>query len=136
MLDKIQKDIELSVSEVRYRRLFEAAQDGIIILNANTGKIDDVNPYLIDKLGYSKEELINKNIWDIGAFKDIIANKDNFLKLQKSGYIRYEDKPLQTAEGLKIDVEFVSNIYTAGENRVIQCNIRDITENVKGSKRT
>jgi PAS domain-containing protein len=38
-------------SETRYRLLFEIAQDGILILNAEIGQIDDVNPYLIKMLG-------------------------------------------------------------------------------------
>jgi PAS domain S-box-containing protein len=118
----------LKESEVRYRRLFEAAKDGIIILDAETGMIVDVNPFLINLLGISYERFIEKTIWDIGFFKNIIANKDNFKKLQKEKYIRYEDKPLETADGRKIDVEFISNVYSVNNNKVIQCNIRDISE--------
>ncbi len=131
MIEKIKRDIALSVSEVRYRRLFESAQDGILILDADSGKINDVNPFLINLLGYSKNELIEKTVWEIGAFKDIIANKDNFKELQSEKYIRYEDLPLQTKDGKRIEVEFVSNVYSADNKDVIQCNIRDITERVK-----
>ena len=121
----------LSASESRYRRLFEAARDGILILDAETGMIVDVNPFLIEILGYSKEQFIEKAIWEIGFFKDIIPNKDNFLELQQKGYIRYEDIPLETANGKKINVEFVSNVYLVNQKKVIQCNIRDITERRK-----
>ncbi len=134
MLDRIQKDIELSVSEIRYRRLFETAQDGIIILDADTGQIDDINPYLIDMLGYSKEELVDKYIWQIGTFDDFANNKDKFLKLKTEGYIRYENMPLQTKDGRTINVEFVSNVYSADNKSVIQCNIRDISERIKATK--
>ncbi|GEM_PF-1887002 len=122
--------VRLSVkeSEIRYRRLFEAAQDGILILNAKTGMINDVNPYLIYMLGYSREEFIKKKLWEVGAFKDIKASKDAFLELQKNAYIRYKDLPLRTKDGKLIQVEFVSNVYKAGSEHVIQCNIRDITE--------
>ena len=58
----------LKDSELRYRRLFEAAQDGILILNAETGMIEDVNPYLINMLGYSREEFVEKKLWEVGAF--------------------------------------------------------------------
>jgi len=119
---------ELFTSEARYRRLFESAKDGILILDAETGKIVDVNPFLIDLLGYSKKEFIEKTIWEIGAFQDIIENKDKFLKLQQSEYVRYEDLPLVTSDGQKILVEFVSNVYLVNKNKVIQCQIRDITE--------
>ncbi|HKI53124.1 MAG TPA: PAS domain S-box protein [Anaerolineales bacterium] len=115
-------------SELRYRRLFEAAQDGILILDAKTGMIEDVNPYLIKILGYSREEFIKKRIWEVGAFIDIESSKEAFEALQENEYIRYEDLPLRTKGGRLIQVEFVSNVYQAGEEKVIQCNIRDITE--------
>lgn len=115
-------------SELRYRRLFESAKDGILILDAESGQIIDVNPFLIEILGFSKEELTGKELWEIGAFQDIVASKLAFDELQQRGYIRYEDLPLKTREGLTRQVEFVSNSYLADETRVIQCNIRDITE--------
>ncbi len=118
----------LSVSEMRYRRLFETAKDGILILDAKTGQIMNANPFLIQMLGYSEDEIIEKNIWDIGAFKDILANRENFLELQKQEYIRYEDLPLQTADGRQIAVEFVSNVYLVDNKKVIQCNIREISD--------
>jgi PAS domain S-box-containing protein len=115
-------------SELRYRRLFESAKDGILILDADSGQIVDVNPYLVEMLSFSKEELVGKELWEIGPFKDIVASKLAFAELQRRGYIRYENLPLESREGLVRQVEFVSNSYLAGENRVIQCNIRDITE--------
>ena len=118
----------LKDSEIRYRRLFEAAQDGILILDAKTGAITDVNPFLVKMLGYSREEFIKKKLWEMGAFKDIEASKDAFKALQKNAYIRYKDLPLRAKNGRLIQVEFVSNVYLAGNEKVIQCNIRDITE--------
>jgi PAS domain S-box-containing protein len=118
----------LEISENRYRRLFETAQDGILILDADTGQIQDVNPFLIEMLGYTMEEFLGKNLWEIGAFKDIEASKTIFLKLQEEGYVRYEDLPLETKDGRPINVEFVSNVYLVNHHKVIQCNIRDITE--------
>ena len=115
-------------SELRYRRLFEAAQDGILILDAETGAITDVNPFLIHMLGYTREELLEKRLWEVGAFKDIEASKYAFQALQKNEYIRYQDLPLRAKDGRLIQVEFVSNVYWAGREKVIQCNIRDITE--------
>ena len=117
----------LQVSETRYRRLFETAQDGILILDADTGEIFDINPFLIEMLGYPHEALLGKRLWEIGAFRDIEASKAAFLELQSKGYVRYEDLPLETRDERHIDVEFVSNIYSVDHKRVIQCNIRDIT---------
>jgi PAS domain S-box-containing protein len=118
----------LKASETRYRRLFETAQDGILILNAETGQIDDVNPFLKDMLGYTHEEFIGKKLWEIGAFKDTEASKAALAELQHTGYVRYEDLPLTTKDGREVDVEFVSNVYLVNRHEVIQCNIRDITE--------
>lgn len=118
----------LQGSELRYRRLFESAHDGILILDADSGQIVDVNPYLIEMLAFSKEELAGKELWEIGAFKDIVASKQAFAELQQQGYIRYENLPLESRDGEIRQVEVVSNSYLAGESRVIQCNIRDTTE--------
>lgn len=123
-------------SELRYRRLFESAQDGILILNAKSGSISDVNPYLIDMLGYSQEEFIGKKLWEVGAFRDIEASRDAFQALQENKFIRYEDLPLKTKEGRLIQVEFVSNVYLVGDEKVIQCNIRDISDRKRAEAAT
>jgi PAS domain S-box-containing protein len=118
----------LDMSEIRYRRLFESAKDGILILNAKTGMIVDVNPFLIELLGYSYDAFLGKKIWELGFLQDIVANQDHFIDLQKNGYVRYEDKPLKTKNGDQIDVEFISNTYEVNHEMVVQCNIRDITK--------
>jgi two-component system, cell cycle sensor histidine kinase and response regulator CckA len=118
----------LKDSETRYRRLFETAQDGILILDARTGSITDVNPFLVKLLDYSREEFVGKELWDIGLFKDIEASKAAFRELQEKHYVRYENLPLKTRDGRSINVEFVSNVYGENCKKVIQCNIRDITQ--------
>jgi PAS domain S-box-containing protein len=118
----------LKVSEMRYRRLFETAQDGILILNADTGQIDDVNPFLTDMLGYSREQLLGNKLWEIGPFKDTQASKAQFKELQRETYVRYDDLPVETRDGRSISVEFVSNVYQVNGGKVIQCNVRDITK--------
>jgi PAS domain S-box-containing protein len=123
-----QAEYTLKTSETRYRRLFETAKDGILILNARTGQIDDVNPFLIDMLGYTYEEFRGKKLWEIGAFKNLEANKTEFTELQDQGYVRYEDLPLTTKDGQEIAVEFVSNLYKVNGSKVIQCNIRNIAD--------
>jgi PAS domain S-box-containing protein len=126
--DQKQTEEALKSSEKRYRRLFETAQDGILILDAETGQISDVNPFLVEMLGYLHEDFLGKKLWGIGAFKDIEASKATFLELQSKGYVRYNDLPLETKDGRHIDVEFVSNVYLVNHKKVIQCNIRDITK--------
>lgn len=117
----------LKSSELRYRRLFESAQDGILILDAISGRIIDANPYLVDLLGTPQEDLLGKELWELGPFKDIIASKIAFAELQDCGYIRYDNLPLEDSSGIVKQVEFVSNSYLAGDRSVIQCNIRNIT---------
>ena len=128
-------EVALSASKIRYRRLFESAKDGILILDGNTGIIVDINPFLIELLGYSREQLIGKTVWELGPFKDIIPNRNKFLELQRQGYIRYENLPLETIDGRLAHVEFVSNVYAVDNTKVIQCNIRDITEREQVEKK-
>ena len=125
----------LEASELRYRRLFETAKDGILILDAETGQIADVNPFLKDMLGYSHEELVGMTLWEIGPFKDAAASQTAFRELQRKEYIRYESLPLQTKAGEKKQVEFVSNSYQVNGHTVVQCNIRDITERKEAEAR-
>jgi len=118
----------LRVSEARYRRLFETARDGILILNADTAQIEDVNPYLTEMLGYSHAEFLGKKLWEVGSFADRAESKEMFAELQAAGYVRYDNLPLKTKSGVKLEVEFVSNSYDCEGVKVIQCNIRDITD--------
>jgi PAS domain S-box-containing protein/putative nucleotidyltransferase with HDIG domain len=122
------KELSLTDSELRYRRLFETSQDGILILDAHLGTIIDVNPYLVNMLGYPRQEFLGKKLWEMGAFFDIKASQVSFEELQKNEYIRYEDMLLTSKSGSLIQVEFISNVYLVGDEKVIQCQIRDITE--------
>ncbi len=128
-ISEIKRSVEaLKASESRYRRLFENAQDGILILDLDTGQILDVNPHLINMLGYSHEEFLDTFLWEVSPFKDTALNKEAFARLRQGACVRYEDLPLETSDGQTIDVEFVSNTYSVDGMTFIQCNIRDITE--------
>ena len=121
----------LKASETRYRRLFESAKDGILILDFETGCIVDVNPYLESLLQYKAELIIGKQLWEIGLFSNKQESEQAFEELKKTGYIRFDDMPLRNAHGKSIDVEFISNVYLVDTIKVIQCNIRDISERKK-----
>jgi PAS domain S-box-containing protein len=123
-------DRALRVSESRYRRLFETARDGILLLNAETAQIDDVNPYLIEVLGYTHADFVGKKLWDLGLFADIALSKNMFAKVRSTGYVRYDYLPLKTKTGVEIAFEFISNSYDYEGIKVIQCNIRNITDRV------
>jgi PAS domain S-box-containing protein len=111
-----------------YRRLFEAARDGILILDVDTGCITDVNPFLVELLGFSRSDMVGKTVGELSPFKDVVSNQTMLERLQRDGYVRYHNLPLETRDGCKIAVEFVSNVYQVGDKKVIQCNIRDITD--------
>ncbi len=123
-----QSDHELAVSEIRFRRLFESADEGILILDATTARVLDVNNFMVELLGYPHKHFIGRELWEIGVFTDAENSKAAMATLQKLGRIRYEDLPLEHKDGRRIPVEFVSNVYNEGNRKVIQCNIRDITE--------
>ena len=127
---RVAADLKIAIAErdFHYRRLFEAAKDGILVLDSITGKITDCNPFLLKLLGYLREEMLGKELWEIGLFKNIATSKAAFIELQKNGYIRFEDMPLETKDGRSIAVEFVSNTYRVNDKLVMQCNIRDISE--------
>jgi len=125
---RVAADSELKRSELRYRRLFETAQDAILILDGVSGEIIDANAFILDMLGYPLEYFLGRHLWELGFLKDKSLAKNAFETLKTEGYIRYEDLPLETKQGRAIHVEFVSNVYFVGDKRIIQCNIRDITE--------
>ena len=126
--DIIRTEEKLKDSEKRYRRLFETAQDAILILNGDTGQIIDANPFIKDLLGLSIEELLGKNLWEIGEFKDALASKISYEELHESGYKRWDNLPLVAKDGRIISVEVVANAYQVDHTQVIQCNIRDMTK--------
>jgi PAS domain S-box-containing protein len=121
----------LEASELNYRRLFESAKDGILILDADTGRISDANPFMCNLLDYEYDDFLGKELWEIGLFHDKEANQAAYGQLRERGYIRYENLPLRAKGGHEVKVEFVSNVYTVGRRQVAQCNIRDITERVR-----
>lgn len=121
-------DEALQVTATRYRRLFETTKEGILIVDGETGQIIDVNPFLVEMLGYSHEAFLEKKFWDIGVFKDVDASKTVLADLKTKKHVRYEDLPLVTKNGQILEVEFISNIYQVNSKKLIQCNIRDISE--------
>jgi PAS domain S-box-containing protein len=126
--ERKQAEVAVQTSEVRYRRLFQTAKDGILILDANTLKIIDANPFMTELLGYAHDEFLGKELWEIGLFGDERASQAAYQELQEKGYLRYDHLPLETKNGARAEVEFVSNIYQVDHRPVAQCNIRDISQ--------
>ncbi len=122
-------------SEVRYRRLFQTAKDGILILDATTGKIIDANAFMSALIGVEPHDLIGKELFELGMFGDVEANKAAFQELQRARYLRQEHLPLKNTRGQRVEVEFIANVYLEGDVLVAQCNIRDISQRVAMEKR-
>jgi PAS domain S-box-containing protein len=122
-----QSQAQVRASETRYRRLFEAARDGVLLLDPQTHRITDANPFMAELLGYSRDEMVGKELFEIGLARDAQASQAAFRHLEGTGDIHYEDLPLQTKDGDIREVEVVSNLYEEDGRPVIQCNIRDIT---------
>ena len=118
----------LRTSESRYRRLFEAAQDGVLILDPNTQKIIDANPFMTRLLGYSHDELVGKELFEIGFVSEAQASREMFETLKATRQVRYEHLPLRSDEGVICEVEVVANLYKEQGHTVVQCNVRDISE--------
>ena len=126
--ERKQAEDNVRVSEIRYRRLFEAAQDGVLLLDPDTCKITDANPFMTKLLSYAHDELVGKELYEIGLMKDESASLEMFRKLKSEHHVRYEDLPLKSRDGRHQEVEVVANLYDENGRAVIQCNIRDITE--------
>jgi len=125
--ERTQLKEKLQASETLYHQLFETARDGVLILDADTGRIQEANPFMAELSGYSRTEYIGKELWEIGLFRDKAANDTAFRELLLKGDLRYDHLPLSSKGATPIEVEFVSNIYHLEHRRVVQCNIRDIS---------
>jgi PAS domain S-box-containing protein len=124
-----QRKVEaLKISEERYRRLFETAQDGILILDFESEKIVDANKFILDLTGYMLDDLVGRSLWELGFMRDKALAEEAFSQLRTDGYVRYEDIPLRRKNGEILPVEFISNVYMVKETKIVQCNIRDISE--------
>ncbi len=124
----------IRASELRYRRLYETAVDGILILDADTGDVVDANPFMKNLLGYAEEEILGRKLWEIGPFKGEGASRIVFADVQRNDRVRYEGLPLETKDGRRVEVEFITTAYFVDQQRLIQCNIRDITERKKAEQ--
>ncbi len=118
-------------SEDRYRKLFESAQDGMLIMDAESGEVKAANPCIQDLTGYSEEDLIGRKLWRIGAFRNVVEDKERFEELVGEGFIRYEGLLLEKKDGEEVPVDFVGNTYQAGGEKIVQCNFRNVSEREK-----
>ena len=113
-------------AELRYRGLFESVRDGILIMDAETGIISDVNPGLIHMLGYAREDFVAKKLWEIDAIDDVAGGRACFHELQENEHVCSENLELKAKDGRPVQVELVGNVYQVGDGKILQCAIRGI----------
>src|SRR5207244_7063353 len=89
----------MRLSEIRFRRLFEAAQDGVLTVDPGTHRITDANPFMAELLGYTREEFLEKELCQIGLFQNRVACDAAFLELRDKRVFRDDDLPGQTKAG-------------------------------------
>ncbi len=118
---------QLEESEVRYRRIFETATDGIVLLEKCEGHIVHTNPAAVKMLGYSEAEYIGKMLQDVGVPIDMSDFPMIMESLNKSGILNYEDVPIKSKSGQEIQAD----VYMVNRAKLAQCNIRDISERKK-----
>jgi PAS domain S-box-containing protein/putative nucleotidyltransferase with HDIG domain len=118
-LEKLLRD-----SEEQYRLLFETANDGILLIEKNEGKIVHINPSVEKMLGYSAREVIGNKLQDVGLIIDNGDFQITMKNLNKRGILRYDDVPVKTKSGQHI----YTDTYLVDKAKFAQCNIRDITE--------
>ena len=126
--ERKRREDEVLVSEIRYRRLFETAHDGVLILDPATGKIIDANPVMTRMLGRRHDRLVGQMLFQVGLLRDETAGRNMIRDLKRANQVRYENLPIESLSGTQHEVEIVANLYDESDRPVVQCNIRDITE--------
>ena len=129
-----QKEEALGASELRYRRLFETMNTGIMIVEMGTGIILDVNPALVEMIGSSQEAFMGETLWDLEFLRPIVGTKERKSALRLGEYVRYKDRPLETSDGRRIFVECMINSYQMDHREMTQLNLRDITALVEAER--
>ena len=119
---------DLRASEIHYRRLFESAPVGILILDAGSQMITDANPFMAELVGCLRDEFLGKELWQIGLFKDKNESQAAFRELHDSSFLSHPDLPFETKAGERREIQLIGRLYTAGTSEVVQCHIFDITE--------
>lgn len=125
---------QFSITESRFRKLFESANVGILVLDALSGEVLDVNAHSVVMFGYPLTEVLGKKVWELEAVKDVKQAKKALKALQNNKIVRIPDMPLKTKDGRTLHVEFASNVYGYNHLKVIQCQLRDITDKLQAQE--
>lgn len=128
--EKFQKINEEALvdSELKYHRLFESMKYGIMIIEADTGIITDINPYLLMLSGYSEDFFLGRQVWNLGIFHEITAGREEIIRLQDGQHLIFDDAGLFTLDGEHKNIELVISAYYVKDQKMLQVNVRDTTD--------
>jgi two-component system CheB/CheR fusion protein len=126
--ERLESREALRASELRYRRLFEASQEGIVLLDMVTRKITDANSCAEELLGEERKELLDKELWQVGLLESEQHSHAVFRKLQKEGTFRIDELELEAPDGQRRWLELFASLYAEKESNVIQLRIREVGE--------
>ncbi len=118
-------------AEARYRRLFETARDGIVIIDAMTGETLDMNPFTEHLLGYRRQDLVGRNLWEIDSITDAHHVHDALEQIRERGALRFDQFHVRTKDGRELELEVIATVYFEGKRQAIQLNMRDVSERKK-----
>lgn len=118
----------LHQAEERYRSIFAGARDGIVLLDANTGRVVDCNPEFERQCGRPLSELKQFHIWELRPIDKQEAARRKFDEVKQVGQGRASDLELLQPNGTIVPIEFMATRIHIGEHDYIQSMCRDITE--------
>ncbi|NQT24254.1 response regulator [candidate division KSB1 bacterium] len=125
--ERIKAETALVESETRYRRLFESAREGILIVDGDSKQITDANPFMLKLLNEGIENIKEQTLWEIGLSLDKETVQQALKDFKLDDYVHWDDITLETRNENKIHVEVSYNECLMDGKRVGQCNIRDIS---------
>jgi PAS domain S-box-containing protein len=130
--EKHQMELDLVESEDKFKNIFNSANDSIYILHLN-GRIHEINDIGCELLGYSKQELLQKNVTDINSkeFAEDVSQRLKEVNEKGSGIFETE---WITKGGKRIPVEVNSRRITYAGREAILSVARDITERRRSKK--
>ncbi|HEY7851152.1 MAG TPA: MEDS domain-containing protein, partial [Ktedonobacterales bacterium] len=118
----------LRISENRYRRLFEASTDGIVMVDPETHAVLEANPVVTTWLGSASEQVVGRQLWQIGLLPTREATLDLLRELEEQRVARLDTVLAPVGRAVTRHVEFVATRFRVNGHDAIQCNLRDITE--------
>jgi PAS domain S-box-containing protein len=130
-----EKRQELTISEDKYRGLFENANDGIIILRNPQLQIADVNREVEKATGYTKGELLQREILDLFEPEEIEKARSYFEEVAEKREGRADDLSLKKKSGDLLEMDLSTRRIDLGDESFYQVIFRDLTEQRKLEKK-